>query len=99
MSEALVCDSIRMLRLMALRIMIEMCGPEGEEYFVYFRAFEKSGFSREVARAICRDLRDEGLAIYGRGLMNEDGDMCGAGYAITSKGRAYYADSGMEIEI
>lgn len=26
-------------------------------------------------------------------------DAGGAGYAITAKGRAYYADSGMEVEV
>lgn len=99
MSDAMISDAISALRLLALRIMIDAGGGEGEEFYVYFRTFEKQGFSREVARAICRDLRDEGLAIYGRGLMSEDGDMCGAGYAITAKGRAYYADSGMEVEV
>lgn len=41
---------------------------------------------KEVVRAIVRGLTDKGLAQYGRGLSTEDGEVAGAGYAITGSG-------------
>lgn len=98
MAEHMITDAIKVLRLFALRTMINESLGEDGAYFIYLRTFVKNGFSRDIARAICRDLRDEGMAVYGRGLMDEDGDVRGAGYAITDKGRSYYANAGMDIE-
>lgn len=47
---------------------------------------QESGYPREVVRAVMRDLVDDGLARYLRGLMDEDGMAAGSGYALTRKG-------------
>ena len=43
---------------------------------------------RKAVRRHCRALKRKGLAQYARGLFNEDGEVCGAGYSITHEGRA-----------
>jgi DNA-binding transcriptional ArsR family regulator len=43
---------------------------------------------REVIRGVLADLRENGLVEYRRGLMTDDGDVAGAGYALTARGRA-----------
>lgn len=43
----------------------------------------------EMARALCRDLTDRGMAEYRRGLWDEDGIPAGAGYGITPRGLRY----------
>ena len=45
--------------------------------------------TKDMARAACRSLRDRGYAIFMKGLFTEDGEMAGAGYGITTKGREY----------
>ena len=35
---------------------------------------------RKVIRRACRSLARRGLAVYGKGLWTEDGEMAGAGY-------------------
>jgi len=47
---------------------------------------ERAGLPREIVRALCRQLTDDGLACYARGLWTEDGEPFGAGYGITRKG-------------
>lgn len=49
----------------------------------------KTFLSRDMTRAICRDLTDRGFAQYARGLFNEDGVPAGSGYGITPRGLAY----------
>lgn len=43
---------------------------------------------REVIRGVLADLRENGLVEYRRGLMNDDGEVAGAGYALTARGHA-----------
>lgn len=45
--------------------------------------------SRDMVRAICRDLTNRGFARYQRGLFTEDGIPAGSGYGITRRGLAY----------
>ncbi|QFT81199.1 hypothetical protein FIU89_11315 [Roseovarius sp. THAF27] len=45
--------------------------------------------SRDIVRAICRDLTNRGFARYQRGLFTEDGIPAGSGYGITRRGLAY----------
>jgi hypothetical protein len=57
---------------------------------VYYRLdyiAKSAGLDRETARFVCRRLRDKGLAIYARGLFTEDGEVAGAGYALSPAGR------------
>lgn len=48
--------------------------------------------AREAARFACKRLRNKGLAKFRRGLFNEDGEVAGAGYAITEAGLAALQD-------
>lgn len=43
----------------------------------------ETGIGTELVRAILRQLRDKGLAVYSAGLWSEDGDPRGAGYAAS----------------
>ena len=45
-----------------------------------------AGVDVEAARFACRRLRDKGLALYGRGLFTCEGEVAGAGYALSPKG-------------
>lgn len=42
--------------------------------------------SLDEVKDSCRYLRQEGLAEFHRGLMNEDGEVCGSGYCISTLG-------------
>ena len=44
----------------------------------------KTGIGGDLVRAIVRQLRDKGLAIYHAGLWSEDGEPRGAGYAASA---------------
>jgi len=45
--------------------------------------------TRDIAGALCRDLRDRGMVEFRRGLWTEDGEPFGAGYGITPRGLRY----------
>ena len=47
---------------------------------------EDTGLPKDVTAAILRDMRDNGLVVYRRGLFTEDGEVAGSGYAITHVG-------------
>lgn len=55
-----------------------------------YRAFKflqrRTRMNRARVRRACRSLSRKGLAEYGRGLWNEDGEPGGSGYAATSAG-------------
>ncbi len=51
---------------------------------------------REIGRALIRDSRNRGLCLYGNGLFTEDGEVFGAGYAITEEGRKWLAERSKE---
>lgn len=60
---------------------------EGEEHFLSFASLsEESGVERRHIRRTVRALARKGLAKYGRGLFNEDGEVCGSGYCCTKLG-------------
>ena len=54
-----------------------------EGNYLYFRAFK--GLPLKKVRRAVRSLARKGLAVYGRGLWNDDGP-AGSGYACTEKG-------------
>lgn len=54
------------------------------DHFVPFRVIAaETGLGEELVRAILRQLRAAGLAIYSAGLWGEDGFPAGAGYAAS----------------
>lgn len=55
----------------------------------HLRCFENEWITKDMARAICRDLRDRGFLRFERGLFFDDGTTAGAGYRITDAGREY----------
>lgn len=57
----------------------------------HLRCFENEWITKDMARAICRDLRDRGYMRFERGLFTEDGETAGSGYRITTAGREYLA--------
>jgi hypothetical protein len=95
MNDVSIPDAVKVLDWSVLAYMEEM---RDRSYPRSGYAFHLSCFvidpwvTKEMARAVCRSLTDRGFAFYMRGLMNEDGDLLGAGYGITDKGAAYYLD-------
>lgn len=49
---------------------------------------EHSKLDWKRVRVLTRRLARKGLLVYDNGLFNEDGEVAGAGYTITPKGRA-----------
>lgn len=54
----------------------------------YYRLsmFEGDYITRDMARALLRNLTDRGYCRFRRGLFTEDGEVAGSGYGITGKG-------------
>lgn len=52
-------------------------------------AFVGEHITKDLAGAICRNLRNRGLVTFERGLFTDDGEVAGSGYAITKAGREY----------
>lgn len=62
----------------------------GYDQYTYFRIIaSQTGFDIKTTRKNVRSLREKGFAEYSRGLMTEDGEVAGAGYIITEKGKEY----------
>ena len=52
-----------------------------DEFCIYPKYVAKVlGIPDEVCKAILRDLRNQGKAVYVRGLMDDDGQLRGSGY-------------------
>lgn len=72
--------------------MAENCSSEYDD-FGGFTAYSFKGLARmssldpKLIRRTVRSLARKQLTGYAKGLMNEDGDLCGAGYGITAEGR------------
>ncbi len=67
------------------------CHTDFDWVALHLHCFTNEWITKDMARAICRSLRDRGYARFERGLWNEDGEPAGAGYRITKKGRDYLA--------
>ena len=65
------------------------CDPDG--YAFHLSVFTNDWITKDMARAICRNLTDRGFCFYMRGLFTEDGEVAGAGYGVTENGRKYLA--------
>ena len=62
---------------------------QGDEFYFSSAYIERAtGIGNELVRALLRELVDRGLASYCRGLMTEDGQLAGSGYAATLGGVA-----------
>ena len=44
------------------------------------------GYTLPWVKVALSDLREQGMASFARGLMDDDGDVAGSGYCITEKG-------------
>jgi len=69
---------------------------EGREDFGYFNfnyLCVETGFNRRQIRLDVRRMARKGLTQYGNGLWTDEGELAGAGYAITPAGRAALAQS------
>lgn len=68
--------------------------PFPGEFFAYFRILENdTKLQTWQVRKACRGLARKGLAEFKKGLMNEDGEVAGAGYTITEEGAKRVKDS------
>lgn len=57
------------------------------QFFFGLNNFTDPGvFDRESVRGFLKDMRNRGLLVYGKGLMDEDGNPAGSGYTITPAG-------------
>jgi hypothetical protein len=72
-----------------LSYMAEMSSDSSDWTAFHLSAFVNEWVTKDMAAAICRDLRNRGLATFERGLFTEDGEPAGAGYTITKAGREY----------
>lgn len=78
--------------LSLLLAMNEHCSTEYED-FGGFTCYTFKGLARmssldpKLIRRTVRSLARKGLTGYEKGLMNENGEVCGAGYGITKLGR------------
>ena len=77
----------------ALLAQMEDGSPSGyDTYGFSFRYFTDEVFHRDLVRGLLRGLTDKGLAYYAPGLFTYDGNVAGAGYGITEKGRQFLKD-------
>lgn len=54
--------------------------------------FTNDWITKDMARALLRNLTDRGFCYFSRGLFDEDGQVAGAGYGLTKKGLDYYEE-------
>lgn len=64
--------------------------PSGYDFWAFSLSnFVGGPITKDMAGAICRNLRNRGFVTFERGLFSEDGMPAGSGYAITKAGRDY----------
>ena len=78
--------AIAILERAVLGVLVDVGDRHPETNFVGFRYVQReTGIGKELVRAILRQLRDKGLAVYSAGLWTDDGEMAGAGYAAIAQ--------------
>lgn len=83
-------DAERALRLHVLSTMDASSSADLSDWTAFhLSVFVAPGCSKEMARAVCRDLRVLGHVQYHRALWSEDGEAAGSGYALTPDGRNF----------
>lgn len=60
-----------------------------DEYAYGFYHFSDLGLTKKQLSAEFKVLREEGLVKFCRGLMNDDGEVCGSGYTIPYHSKAF----------
>lgn len=67
----------------------DFCGPDGVGTCYPFKSLAEMcpALHPSLLRRTVRALKRKGLTGYASGLMNEDGELAGAGYGITPNGR------------
>lgn len=69
------------------KAVLNVLAEYGGEFYLGFQAISRRVLLPvDEVRLACRSLRNQGLVDFQRGLMNEDGQVAGSGYAITSAG-------------
>ena len=77
--------AVAILERAVLAVLIDVGDRTPETNFVGFRRVcSETGIGVELVRAILRQLRDKGLAVYSAALWSEDGEPRGAGYAASA---------------
>lgn len=73
-----------------LQYMVD-CAPDGYDFYGFpLQCFTNEWITKDMVRAICRNLTDRGFAQFHRGgLFDEDGMTAGSGYSVTDKGREH----------
>lgn len=74
-------------------VQLEIIGDLGQSYQsdMYFPfAHIGGGFTRKEIQVAMKDLRVREYAEFMRGLMNDEGEVAGSGYALTRKGLDIY---------
>jgi hypothetical protein len=78
--------AVAILERAVMDVLIDVAQRDPDLNFVSLRYMvRETGLGGELIRAILRQLRDAGLAIYSAGLWGEDGRPAGAGYAASPK--------------
>lgn len=86
-SHIIMAEAI--LERAVLNALCEGREQQGDEFYFSSAYIERqTGIGCELVRALLRQLVDRGLASYCRGLMTEDGQLAGSGYAATLGGVA-----------
>lgn len=77
--------AVAILERAILAVLIDVGNRTPETNFVGLRhVARETGIGTDLIRAILRQLRDKGLAVYSKGLWRDDGEPGGAGYAATA---------------
>lgn len=77
--------------------------PDDEYYSSYDSICDMTGFTRERAKKAIDNLRSMGVVDYQKGLMNDDGEVAGSGFALGDPVRAeallyrYYGDGRISL--
>ena len=86
-SQIIIAEAI--LERAVLGALCDGRAEQGDEFYFSSAYIERvTGIGNELVRALLRELVDRGLASYCRGLMTEDGQLAGSGYAATLGGVA-----------
>lgn len=74
-----------------VKILVALSRAYEEHYWAFAKIADESGVPKTHVRRIVRLLARKGLARFAAGLMNDDGELAGAGYQLTEKGRTLCA--------
>ena len=85
-------NSVATIEMSVLKILNEYYkNSEGGQAYYTWKIAEGTGLPEEYARCALLSLRNKGMAIWARGLFDDDGMTAGSGYAITEQGQNYLA--------